>query len=102
MWSKSRWTTIVYVHSLLHIYQIARYLSMCHSIHVPALQEDFTGVRDWLYWFATTFGPKVEFNNIHGEKEFGVKNDLAMDITFGSSIGYSLALARPFKRVCWI
>ena len=53
------------------------------------LQQRVSGIRDRLYGFVR-FAPKD--NDLHP------RNDLAVDISFGS-IGYSLALARPFKRV---
>ena len=54
------------------------------------------GIRDVLFWFVDTFGPHYEPTNDNSMLQ--IRNDLAMDISFGS-IGYSLILARPFVKV---
>ena len=56
-------------------------------------QEQEKSIRDVILWFVNNFGPKDQLNS-----EPELRNDLALDITFGS-IGYSLILARGFVKV---
>lgn len=58
------------------------------------LQEYMKGIRDVIFWFVTNFGPHYD----ETASELQLKNDLALDISFGS-IGYSLIMARPFVKV---
>ena len=58
------------------------------------LQKQEKSIRDVILWFVNNFGPKDQSNS-----EPELRNDLALDITFGS-IGYSLILARGFVKVC--
>ena len=48
-------------------------------------------MRDWIYYFARTFGPRRD-----GEKL--LRNRMAIDVSFGS-VGFGRVLARPFIRV---
>ena len=66
---------------------------------VILLQEQLSGIREKIYWFVAMFGP----NDSHQVSSQRTSNQLAVDLSFGS-IGYSLVLAKPFKRVnlCYI
>ncbi len=52
-------------------------------------------MRDWIYYFVRTFGPKRD-QLVDGKTL--LRNTLALDVSFGS-VGFVRVLARPFKKV---
>lgn len=64
------------------------------------MQDDLRGVRDVIFLFISKYGRKKEVAGQPGRdnQQQRFSNDLAMEISFGSS-GYGLVVARAFRKV---